>query len=790
MMNYSTGTDNFKDWIVADTAFSSDTLGKSEAIMMLGNGYMGLRSAAEEPYIQETRNLFINGTFNKSQENEVTELPNAADVTQLDIRVDGERFSLELGKTDEYIKQLNLKTAELSRSFIWESPKGKKLRFQFNRFVSLDSLHLIAMKIEVESLTHSVALSIDSGINGQMTNSGAQHFIEGERRILDDRFIQLVQKTNESGIEMVFNAVHMFSLNGKEIDPATDKDMARRKVWMTYDFQLAPNDKLKMEKLVTVHTSRDSIDEKEIEHFQQLCIRSLHELKGHARKDYDELFQEHCQAWQKRVWDQYQFEVESDHSFDQLALRFSLYHLTAMQPPPTYEHFGVGAKAMSGEGYKGHTFWDLEIFILPFFTYSNPSAAKALLTYRYHGLAGARKKANDNGYAGAMYPWEMAWPEDGETTPVWGDIDIVTGKQSKIWSGFIEQHISADIAFAVYQYEQVTSDFDFMERCGYEMVFETAKFWSSRLEWNEERKQYEIRNIIGPDEYKEHVNNNAFTNYMAYFNLKLAERYAEELSSRNPQLLQTFNLENARSDWQIKAERLYLPEPRPADLVIPQDDTYLHLPEIDLAKYKNQSKVRTIYRDYNSEQINGIQVTKQADTLLLFYLMEQTFLHGDVRLSKAIKIENYRYYEPRTLHDSSLSLAIHAVIANDLGEVETAYSLFKQACEIDLGEQMHTSDEGIHAAAIGGIWTSAVFGFGGIRLSEGKLQINPRLPKQWRRMKFAICWRSTKLTLEITHQSLKVTTQDGEARFETNEKVHNVLDVIEVPLGNEMQINS
>ncbi|WP_298831178.1 glycosyl hydrolase family 65 protein [uncultured Planococcus sp.] len=789
-MDYSIGTGEFKDWIVAETAFSAEKLGKSEAVMMLGNGYMGLRSATEESYGQETRNLFINGTFNKSQENEVTELPNAADITRLDIRIDGERFSLEFGKISDYIKQLNLKTAQLTRSFIWESPKGKKLRFHFNRFVSLDNLHLIAMKMEVESLSHPVAISFDSGINGRMTNSGSQHFLEGERRILDDRLVQLTQKTNESGVEMVFNAVHNIRLNGENVMPAADKDMARRKVWMTYDFQLEPKEKLEVEKLATVHTSRDSGDGQRSKNSAQLLQKSLDELQHHAEKGYDALFQKHCQAWQEKVWGNYDFEVESDHPFDQLALRFSLYHLTAMQPPPAHEYLGIGAKAMSGEGYKGHTFWDLEIFILPFFIYSNPAAAKSLLTYRYHGLAGARRKAVENGYAGAMFPWEMAWPEDGETTPLWGDIDIVTGEQSKIWSGIIEQHISADIAFAVYQYEKVTGDSGFMERYGYEMVFETAKFWSSRLEWNEDREVYEIRNVLGPDEYKEHVDNNAFTNYMAYFNLKLAERYAEQLSSENPKLFQKFGVGDARLDWKEKAESLYLPNPRPIDSVIPQDDTYLQLPEIDLSTYKKQTKVRTIYRDYNAEQINKIQVTKQADTVLLFYLLEQTFLCGDARLSNTAKRENYRYYEPRTLHDSSLSLAVHAVVANDLGQTDMAYSLFRQACEIDLGPQMHTSDEGIHAAAIGGIWTAAVFGFGGVRLSDELLRINPRLPKQWRRMKFTLYWKGVALTIEITHQSLKATPHSGEVVFETGGKIYKADKLIEVPLTSEAQIHS
>ncbi|WP_211653246.1 glycoside hydrolase family 65 protein [Planococcus alpniumensis] len=789
MMNYSLGTGAYKDWLLSETNFSANALGKSEAVMLLGNGYMGLRSDNEEPYLAEQRNLFVNGTFNKAELNEVTELPNAANVTRIDIRVDGERFSLEFGKTKNYIKQLNLKDAELTRTFQWTSPKGKTLHFHFSRFVSLDDLHLIAMKMEVESLSHDVAVSIDSGIDAQMTNSGVQHFREGERKISDGRFIQLVQTTNETGIDLVHNTVHAFKLNGKDTDTPGDKNMARRKAWMTYDFELRPQDRLVMEKLSTVHTSRDT-ERKSGYSLPQLRRHSLEQLKGHVTQGYDMLFQAHRRSWQQKVWEAYNVEVESSEAVDQLALRFSLYHLTAMIPAHD-DRLGIGAKALSGEGYKGHSFWDTEIFILPFFTLSNPQAAKSLLAYRYHGLEGARQKARENGYAGAMYPWEMAWPTDGEVTPVWGDIDIVTGEQTKIWSGFIEQHISADIAFAVYQYESVTGDVEFMEQCGYEMVFETAKFWASRLEWNEEFGRYHINQVIGPDEYKEHINNNAFTNYMAYFNLRLAMRYADKLSQEQGALWESFGLDADYADWQEKARQLYLPEPRAEDLVIPQDDTYLQLPEIDLEKYKRQTKVRTIYRDYNAEQINGIQVTKQADTLLLFYLIDQTFFRGDPRFSEAAKKANFRYYESRTLHDSSLSLATHAIMASDLGERELAYKLFRETCAIDMGPGMNTSDEGIHAAAIGGIWKSAIFGFAGVRLADGKLRIDPYLPKQWQRMKFTIYWQGQPLQVEIMTDFMEVTSAgDQPVKFESGGTVHKVDRRLKIPINPNKSLSS
>ena len=450
-MNYSQGKGDHENWVVAEVEFSPEALGKSEAIMYLGNGYMGMRSATEEPYIKETRNLFVSGTFNKAQENEVTELPNLADVTRLDIRIDGERFSLEFGETKNYIRQINLKTAELTRSFVWTSPKGKELRFHFKRFISLDNLHLIGMKMEVESITDPVQISFDSGINAQMSNSGSQHFLEGERRIFDKQFIQLVQTTNESNIDIVINTTHKITVNNEEIINPPEMDMDRRKVWLTYDFNLQPNDKLEMEKLTTVYTSRDKTFDHAGYDIQQLRDYSLQDLHNSAEKGYESLFQSHQEAWQNNVWNVYNFEIKSDDPFDQLALRFSLYHLTVMTPAHD-DRMGIGAKALSGEGYKGHSFWDTELFILPFFTYSNPEVAKSLLTYRYHGLVGARKKAAENGYQGAMFPWEMAWPTDGEVTPLWGDIDIVTGERTKIWTGIIEQHISSDIAFAVYQY--------------------------------------------------------------------------------------------------------------------------------------------------------------------------------------------------------------------------------------------------------------------------------------------------------------------------------------------------
>lgn len=748
MMNYNLGQDEFKNWIFEESNFSADALGKCESIMCLGNGYMGIRSATEEKYLNEIRDTFISGTFNKFDEHEVTELPNVADVTNIDIRIDGERFSLEFGAIKEYSRYLNLKIAELSRSIIWISPKGKEVKFIFKRFVSLENLHLISMKLEVTPINCEIDFEMNSGINAQMSNTGAQHFHEGDKRIYDKKYVQLIQTTTESNIDFVITTVHNVKVDNGILEDAV-MNMDRRKVWLTYKVNLKDGQTLEAEKITNIFTSRDKeFENKTLDELKEIAVNNL---RKESNKGYTKLLEEHKEKWEKDIWNNYNFELDSKNDFDILAIRFAIYHLTVMTPGHD-SRMGIGAKGLSGEGYKGHSFWDTEIFILPFFIYSNPKVARSLLEYRYKGLEGARKKAKENGYEGAMYPWEAAWPTDGEVTPVWGAVDIVTGKQTKIWSGFIEQHISSDISNAVWQYYMITGDEEFMNKYGYEILFDTARFWISRLEWNEDKKEYHINDVIGPDEYKEHVNNNAFTNYMAKHNIDLAMEYCDKLRNSNMclynKLNEKLNIKRSMELWKDRVDKIYIPEPNEKG-IISQDDTYLTKKIIDLTKYKNQDKVGTIFVDYNLEQVNEIQVSKQADIMILFYLLENKF-------SKDIKKKNYDYYESKTLHDSSLSLSTHCILANDLGNYTLAYDLFRRATEIDLGPAMNTSDHGIHAASLGGIWQCVVMGFAGVRMLGGNLRVNPKLPEEWDRLKFPIHWKGDLLEIKITKESLYI----------------------------------
>lgn len=741
LMHYS--PDN--TWQIEQRGFDEKFLGKTESIMVLGNGYLGTRSSEEESYIGETRDTFVAGTFNAFDENEVTELPNVPDMWGMKLVFNGQVLSLIQGEVSDYRKSLNLKTGELTRSFIWKK-EDVAVRLVFRRFVSKVRRHLLASQVQIENLAdRPLSVAIRSGINGQLSNEGSQHFTDGEKGLMNGRYIQMMPVTTQSQIQFVQTVEHLFSgVTLAEERPET----ARRSFYMNYSFELPAGQLTSFEKRASIYTSIDNdLENTDVQQMRQIAVKELIELENVS---FDQLLQESAKEWQK-IWDKHPITITTNEFRDQLAIRFAQYHLHVMTPAHD-ERMNIGAKGMSGEGYKGHTFWDTEIFMLPYFSFVHPEIAKSLVTYRYLGLDGAHKKAASNGYQGAQYPWEAAWPTDGEVTPVWGAADIVTGQATKIWSGFIEQHITSDVAFGVKQYLDVTGDLTFAREKGYEILIDTAKFWASRLEYNQEKDYYEISDVIGPDEYKEHVNNNSYTNYTAHWNMTYAIDLIDRLKAEEPEVYAgldaKFDLETLKELLKEKSAKIFLPQPT-EEGILPQDDSYLSKEIIDLQVYKDADGVDSLFKVFNLEQVNQMQITKQADVLLLLLLFEELF-------EKELKEKNFDYYEPKTTHDSSLSLSTHAILSADLGKLDKSYSFFKQASNIDMGEYMKSSDPGIHAASLGGIWQMVVLGYGGVRLVNGGLRIEPHLPAEWTGLEFGFDYQGQSLSVTVTPDSFTI----------------------------------
>lgn len=759
VMNYRKGTGAETSWIIEETSFHEKYTGKCEAIFTQGNGYLGLRNSLEERYVDTVRGMFITGTFNKASKEEATELPNVSDIVNMEIELNGERFSMTEDNLKEYSRTLNLYTGETCRNVLWEGKNGDVVQLSFHRFVSYKNVHVIGAYVEIKPVNCDVKATVVSGINAQVTNNGAQHLTEVSKRAFDEKYLQMGMVTTESEVAIAVSTVHDVFLDGEKTEETAYKIVDdRRKIHAKIQLDIPKGETARVEKISTVHSSRDleyTGSGKEPDK-ETVYANGLENLKEAECKEYRTLLQESKEVWEA-IWKKQDIVIDSREDDAQVAVRFALYHLQIMVRKED-NRVGIGAKALSGEGYKGHSFWDTETFIFPYFQMTEPEVARTLLEFRYKGLYGARKKAKENGYKGAMYPWEAAWISDGEVTPYVIGVNVHTGESMICLTGVIEQHITSDIIFALWQYYTATGDQDFMDRYGYEMIIETARFWNSRLEWIEESGRYEIRDVIGPDEYKEHVDNNAYTNYMAHANMRLAVQVIglicgekKDLYGKMQKLMQGegTSLEQLERELEDKIEKLYLPQPDEKTGIIPQFDGYFGLKEIDLSAYKKASVVGTIYNDYSFEDVQNMQAGKQADIVELLYQME------DITTPEN-KAENYAYYEARTLHDSSLSKAIHSITACDLGMDKEAYDMFMSAAFTDLGQEMKSSDAGIHSANMGGVWQDVVMGFGGVRIHDGHLRIRPNCPKQWEKFTYPIYWKGNKLDVTVCKDGVEV----------------------------------
>lgn len=741
-MVYDSGSGEYKNWIVKEECVPEEHPEKTESIMCLGNGYMGQRAANEDYYHEKSRFNLVAGTFDLMEGDEATELPNNADVTNCEITVDGERLTPE-GGCESYEKTLNLKTGLLRRVFTKTMKNGKRVSAEFLRVVSLADRHLMASKINIVCDV-DCEIALKSGIDGNVWHK--EHFEPMGISAVSD-VLNITTRTKQSGILFSTMTCNKFSLDGVALDASpsvvSEDDMT---IMNEASFALKAGMTLTLTKISNVFTNRDR--ERDGCDMASLKSAAAEHMKSAKALTFEEIAKASADEWERRIWSERDVKIESENEIDQLAIRFAIYHLTVMAP--VFDNrMNIGAKGLSGPGYKGHTFWDTEIFMLPYFIFTAPDEARSLIEYRYNSLDAARRHAKERGFDGAMYPWEAAWITDGETTP------------PQYLTGQIEYHITADVAVGVYSYYVVTDDEDFMKKYGYEILIETAKFWASRLEYVAERDRYEITNVIGPDEYKEEVDNNAYTNYLAQYNLQLAIRYAKRLEKEDAEtyarLDEKCGLSDAVRDFESKVDKIYLPREN-EDGLVPQDDTYLSLKDIIPLKPGGRTLSEDPRESHNICWENGglpkVMMSKQADVMLLMYLFEDHF-------TADVKKKNFYFYEKRCVHDSSLSLSTYSALAADLGELKTAYRLYGRAERIDLGPVMWSSHEGIHSASLGGIWQCVVFGFMGVRRYGEELRIEPHLPDEWRSASANIIWRGERLEITVTKEKLTVKNLTG-----------------------------
>nr|MBI2904610.1 glycoside hydrolase family 65 protein [Chloroflexota bacterium] len=700
-------------WLISEDSFDPSQQHHQETIFTIGNGYLSTRGAHEEGYPEEHRATFIHGVFDAAPIS-VTELANVPDWLPLTVHLNGERFSLTSGAVESFQRTLDLRTGVLTRTVRWRSPQGDTATIVLERFASLADPHTLFIRCRV---TPEFAGTVEfrAALNGNSNNEGLAHWRWlGQGRRAD--VLYLHNRTRQSKIEIA-TAMKLAAAQGEEL---------AREVWdaentptLSLTMRAVPGQELIVDKFVAAFTTRDMASDR----LTDAAVDRVDHIAGwpHALSD-------NAAAWD-REWQRTDVIIEGDDEA-QIALRFNLFQMLVAAPRDD-GRVNIGAKTLSGFGYRGHAFWDTEIFMLPLFTYTAPHIARNLLNYRRHLLPAAREKAKANGFEGALFPWESADTGE-EVTPTWVPHFADRTKLVRIWTGDIEIHISADIAFAAHQYWQLTGDDPWFIESGAELILDTARFWASRAEWNAARNCYEYTDVIGPDEYHDHVNNNFFTNRMAQWNIQAALDALDWLKANAPasaaDLIARLDLTEARlAHWREVLEKIYLPV-HPSGL-IEQFEGYFQRKEVDLAAL--EPRTQSIQVIFGIEGTNETQVLKQPDVLMLLYLLRDHYSDDAVRV-------NYEYYNVRTDHTygSSLGPSIQTIMACNVGKPDEAYEHFIRAVRADLRDVRGNAGDGIHAASAAGTWQAVVFGFGGLRVTPQGWSTRPRLPKHWKRLAF------------------------------------------------------
>ncbi len=733
-------------WHISENTFDPSKLHSKESVYTIGNGYFGTRGTFEEGYPKDNPATLLFGVFDRIDIGK-EELANAPDWLPIKLFVNGERFRLDHGKILDYQRTLDVQHGVLRRTVRWESPGGIRIQVTSERFASLADEHVGAIRYSVTSEESQatgeiIDVALWAGFNLAVGNYDLLHW-EPVEHGYEDGLIWYHTQTRHSSVQLAQTMSFTTEADGFR-KALTLSDIAPS---IRLYGQLAPGETVTAEKVVVMYTSRDVAEPVQVAlaHHREIIavtpavpepdkhyvlqVEDITEIKPCVRLAlYETLFTAHKQEWES-YWRISDVIIEGDDKAQQ-AVRFNIYQLR-ISASSHDSRYSIAAKGLTGFGYHGHVFHDTEIFMLPYYVYVHPGIARLLLIYRYRTLPAARAKAKRNGYEGAQYAWESTL--DGtETTP-----DAIVHPESSeliaVLNGPLEIHISASIAHAIWQYWRVTGDDDFMRDYGAEIVLSTAEFWGSRAEWHAEHKDYEINNVIGPDEWHEHVNNNAFTNYMAKWNIQIAFDILHWLQSIAPdkaqELAERLDLCEERLDhWHDVAEHMHIPQDEHTRL-FEQFDGFFQLEPLDQEKFRGRtSSYEAILGVY---EVQRYQIIKQADVLMLLTVLDQEF---DLRTKKI----NWNYYFPITDHDygSSLTPAMHVILACELGLDETAYNMFMKSALVDLEDLRGNTNEGIHLACAGAVWQAAILGFAGLRLTGDGYTTSPCWPNNWTRLAF------------------------------------------------------
>ncbi len=726
------------EWLILQDEYDAAENLNYESLFCLTNGYLGTRGSYEEGTVKSLPCTFVNGVFDKS-ETFMRELANLPNWLGIRLYVEKELIGVENCSILEFSRVLDMQHAMLVKRFLLEDKKGRQTLVEGIRFVSRANVHRMAVKLYVTPVNYDGIIEVENIVDGSVIN-----FADAPRFKVKHTYLVANERLAENGvyIECATRDNHLHVGTGAFLDAVRDgKSVIKTRQFYEFgeqtiefqDFDAEQGVTTEITKYASIYTERD---------LPKYELHSVvkNEIDAFVQRGFEQELAEHFKVYEE-MWKEADIQIQGDFDLDR-AVRFNIFHLMSTGNEHD-DRVNVGAKLLHGEEYGGHAFWDTELFMLPFFAYVFPKTAKNLESYRYRLLDAARANAAKNGYKGAQYPWESA--DDGtEQCPDW-TIEP-DGTCYRCYVADYEHHVTAAVAYGIYDYVKITKDTSFLLKKGAEILMETARFWASRCEYIAEKDRYEIRKVTGPDEWHEPVDNNVYTNYLAKWNLRyvialirdLKEHYREDYDRIVTKISLT---EKEIEEWNLVQSKIYLPRKEGTQL-LEQFEGYFDLHEVTIQEYdKNDWPIRPA--ELKTMKTRETQIIKQADVVMLLHLMGEEFDEETTKL-------NYSYYEKRTLHGSSLSPSIYSIMGLKVGDDTKAYRYLRRAAFIDLINLQKNTREGIHAANAGGVWQTVVFGFAGLSIdADGILNISPKMPKEWEGVNFRIHYLDSWLEISI-----------------------------------------
>lgn len=734
------------EWKIIQKDFSREENRLYESLMSSGNGRMGLRGNHEEDYSGDTlKGTYIAGVYypdktrvgwwKNGYPEYFAKVLNAMDFIGIRVFIDNMPVDLAKSRFNNYVRELDMRESVLRRSFVYAAEDGSEFEVRTERFLSYADPDLAVVRYSIKSLSKEARLIFLPFINGDVRNEDANYnekfwdYTAGKSST-DASF--LTMKTRKTGFTV--SAAFSWNLAGGTIESQTPvTECGNEYVGTSIELRLEKGETAVLEKYISVFSDRYY----PAEGIGELALKKASEAK---KAGYETLLARHREKWTD-IWHMGDISIEGDVPAQQ-GIRFNIYQLNC-----TYSgedpRLNIGPKGFTGEKYGGVTYWDTEAYCLYFYLGTkNPGIARNLLIYRHNQLEKAKENAAKLGVKGALYP--MVTMNGEECHNEW---EIT----------FEEIHRNAAITYAIRNYTEYTQDSSYLIEKGIDVLVETSRFWVSRANYNARRDAYMILGVTGPNEYENNVNNNWYTNRMSKWSLEYTYECLQMMKARYPseyrQMIGRLALTDDEAEsFKKVGEKMYLPENKELGIFL-QQDGYLDKEQMLASELPPEDL--PIHRKWSWDKILRSCFIKQADVLQGLWFLNDSY-------SPEEKKRNFDFYEPRTVHESSLSPCVHSILAAENGNGEKAYGFYLRTARLDLDNYNKDTDDGLHITSMAGTWMSIVYGFGGMRLRDGILNLAPFKPKAWSGYSFNIVFRGRLIKVTVDNEGTDIFMEKGD----------------------------